>query len=262
MTLLQTIVDDIMWYILKKYINNYMDYTKFNTKTYSDSSLSFDAGLRSYMVGVYKNMAIALIITGIIAMMTASSPALLQMIFGTPLSWVVMLAPIGIAMYMGFKLHVMSFEKARNLLYLYSGAIGLSLAGMFLIYTGESIARTFFITASTFGAMSIYGYSTKKDLTSWGSFLIMGVLGILIASIVNIFMMSSGLAFAISILSVIIFTGLTAYDTQRIKDMYFQVSGSQEDSDKLGIYGALQLYMDFINLFVALLRFFGDRRSE
>jgi FtsH-binding integral membrane protein len=239
-----------------------MDYTKFNAKTFSNSDTSFDSGLRTYMISVYKHMAIALVITAIISMMVASSPALMMTLFGTPLSWVVMLAPVGIAMYMGFKLHTMSVSSARNLLYIYAGAIGLSLAGIFMIYTGESIARTFFITASTFGAMSIYGYTTKKDLTSWGSFLMMGVIGILLASVINIFMMSSALGFAISIISVLLFTALTAYDTQRIKDMYFQVSNSQDDTDKVAIYGALQLYMDFINLFVALLRFFGDRRSE
>lgn len=239
-----------------------MDYTKFNAKTYSDSSTQFDSGLRSYMISVYKQMATALIITALISMMVASSPALMMTLFGSPLSFIVMLAPVGIAMYMGFKLHTMSVSSARNLLYIYAGTVGLSLAGIFMIYTGESIAKTFFITASTFGAMSIYGYSTKKDLTSWGSFLMMGMIGILIASIINIFMMSSALGFAISILSVVLFTALTAYDTQKIKDMYFQVSNSQDDIDKIAIYGALQLYMDFINLFVALLRFFGDRRSE
>lgn len=239
-----------------------MDYTKFSTKAFSDSQTQFDSGLRSYMISVYKHMAIALVITALISMIVASSPALMMTLFGSPLSWVVMLAPIGIAMYMGFKLHTMSVGSARNLLYIYSGTIGLSLAGIFMIYTGESIARTFFITASTFGAMSIYGYTTKKDLTSLGSFLMMGLIGIILASLINLFMQSSALAFAISILSVILFTGLTAYDTQRIKDMYFQVSNSQDDTDKVAIYGALQLYMDFINLFVALLRFFGDRRSE
>lgn len=239
-----------------------MDYTKFNAKTFSNSDVSFDSGLRAYMISVYKHMATALAITAIISMMLVSSPGLMMALFGTPLSWVVMLAPVGIAMYMGFKLHTMSVSSARNLLYIYAGAIGLSLAGLFMVYTGESIARTFFITASTFGAMSIYGYATKKDLTSWGSFLMMGIIGILLASVINIFMMSSGLTFAISIISVLLFTGLTAYDTQRIKDMYFQVSNSQDDTNKIAIYGALQLYMDFINLFVALLRFFGDRRSE
>ncbi len=239
-----------------------MDYTKFGTKPYSHSTTQFDSGLRAYMISVYKNMAIALIVTAMISMMVTSSPALMMTLFGSPLSWVVMLAPVGIAMYMGFKLHTMSASSARNLLYIYAATIGLSLAGIFMIYTGESIARTFFITASTFGAMSIYGYTTQKDLTALGSFLMMGIIGILLASVVNLLMQSSALAFAISILSVVLFTALTAYDTQRIKGMYFEVSNSQDDTDKIAIYGALQLYMDFINLFVALLRFFGDRRSE
>lgn len=238
-----------------------MDYTKFNAKSLNESNAtqSFDVGLRDYMASVYKHMAIALVITAIISMLTASSPALLQLFYMTPLKWVVMLAPIGIAMYMGVKFSSLSVSGVRSLLYVYSGTIGLSLAFIFMVYTGESIARTFLITASTFGAMSIYGYSTKKDLTAFGSFLMMGVLGIVLASLVNLFMQSSALSFAVSILSVILFTGLTAYDTQRIKDVYFSTSG--EDTDKMAIYGALALYMDFINLFVALLRFFGDRRN-
>lgn len=241
-----------------------MDYTKFNSRSFAESKAQpgFDAGLRSYMIGVYRNMAIALVITALISMMTASSPAFIRAVFGTPLGVVIALAPVGIAMYMGFRFERMSVSNARLLLYVYAGAVGLSLAGIFLIYTGESIARTFLITASTFGAMSIYGYTTKKDLTSFGSFLIMGLFGIILASLINLFMQSSGLAFAISFISVLLFVGLTAYDTQRIKDVYFHVAGTQEPEDKMAVYGALQLYMDFINLFVALLRFFGDRRSE
>ena len=241
-----------------------MDYTKFNTKNFSDSKaeVSFDSGLRAYMVAVYKHMSIALIITALISLFTASSPAMMQMIFGTPLSWVVMFAPVGISIYMGVRFQSLTVSGARSLLYVYAASIGLSLSYIFMLYTGESIARTFFITASTFGGMSIYGYTTKKDLTSIGSFLMMGVLGVVLASLINIFMQSSALSFAISILSVILFTGLTAYDTQRIKDLYFEVSGSGETEDKMAIYGSLALYMDFINLFIALLRLFGDRRSE
>jgi FtsH-binding integral membrane protein len=240
-----------------------MDYTKFNGKSFasSNSEVHFDSGLRAYMIAVFKDMALGLAITGIIAMLVASSPAMMQTIYGTPLSWVVMFAPLVLVFYMSAKFASMETSAVRNLFYVYSATMGLSLAFIFMVYTGESIARTFFVTASTFGAMSIYGYSTKKDLTSMGSFLMMGVIGIIIASLVNIFIQSSGMSFAISILSVIIFTGLTAYDTQRIKDLYYQ-SGSQDVADKMGVYGALMLYMDFINIFMSLLRLFGDRRSE
>lgn len=240
---------------------NYMDYTKFDTKTYTETATSYDAGLRNYMVGVYKHMAIALLITAVVSMMAASSQAFMQLLFATPLKWIVMFAPLAIALYMGVKFHTMPANTVQTLLYVYGGAMGLSLAFIFLVYTGESIARTFLITASTFGAMSIYGYTTKRDLTAFGSFLMMGVMGIVIASLLNIFMQSSALGFAISILSVVLFTGLTAYDVQRIKEIYFQVSGSKEDESKMAVYGALQLYMDFINLFIALLRFFGDRKE-
>ena len=235
-----------------------------NSKGFTEvqSAVQFDSGLRAYMAAVYKNMAIALLITAVVSMIVASSPMLLQMIFGTPLSWIVMLAPVFLSIYMGAKFNSMSQQAVQTLLYIYSGTMGLSLSFIFLLYTGESIARIFLVTASMFGAMSIYGYSTKKDLTAIGSFLIMGVLGIIVASLVNLFMQSSALNFAISIISVLLFTGLTAYDTQRIKDVYFQVSGSNEMAEKISVYGALTLYMDFINLFVALLRLFGDRKSE
>lgn len=214
------------------------------------------------MAAVFKNMAIALIITGIVSLLVASSQQMMRAIFGTPLSWLVIFAPVAISVYMSVKFQSLSVKAVRSLLYIYSGSIGLSLSFIFAIYTGESIARAFFVTASTFGAMSIYGYSTKKDLTAIGSFLMMGLIGIILASLVNIFMQSSALSFAVSIISVVLFTGLTAYDTQRIKDLYFEVAGSAETEEKAAIYGSLALYMDFINLFLALLRLFGDRRSE
>jgi FtsH-binding integral membrane protein len=155
----------------------------------------------------------------------------------------------------------MSSEKARGYLYFYAGLMGLSLATIFVVYTGASITRVFLITASTFGAMSLYGYSTKKDLTSFGSFLIMGLIGIMIASLVNIFLKSSGLDFAISLIGVFIFIGLTAYDTQRIKQTYYHFAGNDEMVNKMAVIGALSLYMDFINLFIMLLRFFGERKE-
>lgn len=237
---------------------------EYNSKTSFASSASrtstFDSALRDYMVKVYQYMSIALAISGLVAFMVASSPALMQAIFGTPLAFVVMLAPLGFVIFFGFKLNSISAEKAKSFLWIYSALMGLSLATIFAVYTATSITRVFLITASTFGAMSIYGYTTKKDLTSFGSFLIMGLIGIMIASLINIFLKSSGLDFAISLLGVFIFIGLTAYDTQRIKQTYYHFAGNNEMVSKMAVMGALNLYMDFINLFIMLLRFFGERK--
>lgn len=238
---------------------------EYNSKSSFASSASrtatFDSALRDYMVKVYQHMSIALVISGLVAFLVSSSPQLMQAIFGTPLAYVVMFAPLVFVIFFGFKLNSMSSEKARGYLYFYAGLMGLSLATIFVVYTGASITRVFLITASTFGAMSLYGYSTKKDLTSFGSFLIMGLIGIMIASLVNIFLKSSGLDFAISLIGVFIFIGLTAYDTQRIKQTYYHFAGNAEMTSKMAIMGALNLYMDFINLFIMLLRFMGERRS-
>jgi len=238
---------------------------EYNSKTSFASSASrtstFDSALRDYMVKVYQYMSVALAISGLVAFMVASSPALMQAIFGTPLAFVVMLAPLGFVIFFGFKLNSISAEKAKSFLWIYSGLMGLSMASIFAVYTGTSITRVFLITASTFGAMSLYGYSTKKDLTNFGSFLIMGLIGIMIASLVNIFLKSSGLEFAISLLGVFIFIGLTAYDTQRIKQTYYHFAGNDEMVNKMAVMGALNLYMDFINLFIMLLRFFGERKN-
>ena len=238
---------------------------EYNSKTSFASSASrtstFDSALRDYMVKVYQYMSIALAISGLVAFMVASSPALMQAIFGTPLAFVVMLAPLGFVIFFGIKLKSISAEKAKSFLWIYSALMGLSMATIFAVYTATSITRVFLITASTFGAMSIYGYTTKKDLTSFGSFLIMGLIGIMIASIINIFLKSSGLDFAISLLGVFIFIGLTAYDTQRIKQTYYHFAGNDEMVSKMAVMGALNLYMDFINLFIMLLRFFGERKN-
>lgn len=244
-----------------------MDYTKFNQSQsqaqfgYAKAA-TYDVGLREYMLGVYKQMTIALLITGLISFAIASSPALLSIFFGTPLVFVIFFAPVGLAFYMGARFTKLSVGAARNCLWLYAGLMGLSLSSIFVAYTGESITRTFFITASVFGAMSIYGYTTKRDLTGLGSFLMMGIFGLIIASIVNLFMHSSAMSFIISALGVLIFTGLTAYDVQKIRDIYFQVSGDSEAAEKYSVYGALSLYMDFVNLFIYLLQFVGDRRSQ
>jgi FtsH-binding integral membrane protein len=225
------------------------------------SGVTYDSSLRAYMVKVYNFMAFALGISGVVAFLTASSPALMSVIFGTPLAWVVMLAPLGFVFFFSYKLNSISAATAQTYLWIYSALMGLSLASIFAIYTGTSIARVFFITASVFGGMSLYGYSTKKDLSGLGSFLIMGLIGLIIASIVNIFLKSSAFEFAISLIGVFIFIGLTAYDTQRIKQNYYQFAGNSEMVGKMAVVGALNLYMDFINLLLMMLRFFGDRRN-
>ena len=222
-----------------------------------------DEGLRTYMLRVYNLMAVGLGITGVTAYGTyayaSSNPAFAQAIYGGPMKWVVMLAPLALVFFLSFRINSMSVSTAQTTFWGYAALLGVSLSSIFLVYTGQSITQTFFITATTFGAMSLYGYTTKKDLTSWGSFLFMGLIGILIASVVNIFLASSAMSFAISVIGVLVFTGLTAYDTQKIKEGYYEA----DDSDTAGrkaIIGALNLYLDFINLFIMLLRLFGDRR--
>ena len=217
-----------------------------------------DEGLRSYMLRVYNYMASGLALTGIVAYAVASTPVLMNAIFGTPLLWVVMLAPLGIVFFMSARIQKMSAGAAQATFWIFAVLMGMSLASIFVVYTGTSIARVFFITASVFGAMSIYGYTTKRDLSGWRSFLFMGLIGIIIASIVNWFLASSALEFAISVIGVLVFVGLTAYDTQNIKQMYVQ-SDSTAVMSKKAIMGALRLYLDFINLFLMLLRLFGGR---
>tara|TARA_Y100000766_G_scaffold232559_1_gene207003 strand:- start:89 stop:736 length:648 start_codon:yes stop_codon:yes gene_type:complete len=182
-----------------------------------------------------------------------------NMLFNSPLQWIVMLAPLGMVFYLSFRINKMSLSAAQITFWIFATLMGLSLASIFIVYTGASITRVFFICSATFGAMSLYGYTTKRDLTAMGGFLIMGLFGIIIASIVNIFMQSPAMYFAISIIGVIIFVGLTAYDTQKIKNMYY-AADSETLSGKKAIMGALTLYLDFINLFIMLLRLFGQRR--
>ncbi|WP_242508803.1 Bax inhibitor-1/YccA family protein [Candidatus Finniella inopinata] len=211
------------------------------------------------MIKVYSYMAMGLGLTGLVAFVTASSPAFFQAIFGTPLMWVVMLAPLGIVFFLSARIGTLSLSAAQTTFWVYAGVMGLSLSSIFYVYTGQSIARLFFVSASVFGAMSLYGYTTKKDLTNVGSFLFMGLIGLVIASMVNLFLQSTALQLALSYVGVLVFTGLTAYDTQVIKELYFEAD-STEVAGKKAIIGALNLYMDFINLFLALLRIFGDRR--
>jgi FtsH-binding integral membrane protein len=220
-----------------------------------------DVGLRQYMLQVYNYMASGVALTGIVAYLVAATPALTNALFGNPvMPWVVMLAPLGMVFYLSARIHAMSFSAAQISFWIFAGLMGLSLATVFLAFTGESIARVFFITAGTFGAMSLYGYTTKRDLSRFGSFLFMGLIGIIIASLVNIFVASSALQFAISVIGVLIFVGLTAYDTQQIKEMYWEAD-DHETHGKKAVMGALRLYLDFINLFMLLLQFMGVRRE-
>ena len=224
-----------------------------------------DLGLRSYMLGVYNHMTTALALTGLMAMglnfLAISNGALTpigELFFLSPLKWVIMLAPLGMVFYISARINSISSGKARNLFYIYAGLMGLSLSSLLLVYTGASVVRAFFVTAAAFAALSIYGYTTKKSLSGLGSFLMMGVFGLIIAQIVNIFMASTQLDFMISIIGVLIFAGLTAYDTQQIKLMYM-ASDSKGIALKKSIMGALRLYLDFINMFIMLLSLLGNR---
>ncbi len=241
--------------------------------TYAD----IDQGLRAYMIKVYNLMGLGLLITGLAAvatimMATTSTPTAYAIgdgtyltafgyaIFASPLKWVVILAPLAAVFFLSFRVQTMSVSAAQATFWVYAALVGLSLSSIFLVYTTASISQTFFATAAAFGALSLYGYTTKRDLTAMGSFLIMGVFGIIIASVINIFLQSSALSFAVSAIGVLVFAGLTAYDTQKIKEMYFE----NDDVAVMGrkaIMGALQLYLDFINLFMFLIQLFGNRNN-
>lgn len=216
-----------------------------------------DAGLRSYMLSVYNYMASGVLLTGIVALLFASS-GLAQQVLSTPLRWVIMLAPLGFVMAMSFGLNRMSTATLQMLYWAFAVVMGLSMSSIFLVYTGTSIAQTFFAVAAAFAGLSLFGYTTKKDLSGIGTFLIMGVVGLLVAMVINIFLQSSVLQLAISGIGVLIFAGLTAYDTQKIKSMYAYVAGT-DMMGKVVIMGALNLYLDFINMFTFLLQFMGNR---
>lgn len=221
--------------------------------------VNFDAGLRAHMQRVYNYMGGGLALTGIIAYVVAHT-ALAAIIFGSPLRWLVVLAPLGVVIYMGVRMQSMSASALKGWFFAYCTLIGISLSVLFLVYTNASIANAFFVTAATFGGMSLWGYTTKRDLTSMGAFMMMGLLGVIIASVINWFLMSPALMWVVSMASVVIFTGLTAYDTQSIKQSYAESSGT-ETNDKLAIWGALRLYLDFLNIFLSLLRLFGNSRN-
>ena len=229
------------------------------TATVERVGAAIDEGLRQYMLQVYNYMAGGLALTGIIAFVSANTPVVFNAIFGTPLMWVVMLAPLGFVFFLSFRINKMSYAAAQLTFWAFAAVMGLSIAWIFIAFTSTSIARVFFITAGMFAGMSLYGYTTKRDLSGWGSFLFMGLIGIIIAAIVNMFIGSTALQFAISVIGVIVFTGLTAYDTQSIKELYIE-SDSREIAGKKTIIGALRLYLDFINLFIMLLQLLGNRR--
>lgn len=218
-----------------------------------------DSGLQAFMRGVYNTMGLGLVVTGLVAFFTAQSPAMMQAIFGTPLKWVVMLAPLAF-IFLGFtpsRVMRMNPGQARMLFYVFAAVMGLSMAAIFVVFTQASIARVFFVTAGTFAATSLYGYTTKKDLTRMGSFLFMGLIGIVIASLVNIFIGSEMVQFVVSVIGVLVFTGLTAWETQNLKETY--VYGGGAANDRLAILGALGLYLNFVNLFQSLLHLMGNR---
>jgi uncharacterized protein len=217
-----------------------------------------DAGLRSYMLSVYNTMASGVLLTGIVALLFAQS-GLAAQVLNTPLRWLIMLAPLGFVMVLSFGINRLSTTAAQGIYWAFTVVMGLSLSSIFLVYTGQSIATTFFATAAAFAGLSLYGYTTKRDLSALGTFLIMGVVGLLVAMVINIFVQSTALQMAISFIGVLLFAGLTAYDTQKIKSMYFYVAGS-DMVGKTVIMGALTLYLDFINMFTFLLQFMGDRR--
>ncbi len=222
-----------------------------------------DEGLRAFMLGIYNNMALGLAITGIVAygsfLWAMSNPAVAQTLYVSPLRWVIILAPLAFVFGLSAAVNRMQPGTARLVFFAFAAVMGLSLSSIFIVFTGESIARTFFITAASFGALSLYGYTTKRDLSGWGSFLFMGLIGLILAMIVNLFLGSSAVQFAISVIGVLIFAGLTAYDTQRLKNTYAFVANDQLAAGRASIIGALQLYLDFINLFMFLLQFMGNR---
>ncbi len=237
--------------------------TPLRNASVTQSGAEIDEGLRRYMLKVYNLMALGLAITGIAALGTytlaMNNPAFAQLIYASPLRWALVLAPLALVFFLSFRINSMSVSAAQTTFWAYAALLGASLSTIFIVYTGASIVQTFFITATAFGALSLYGYTTKRDLTAMGSFLIMGVVGILLASIVNIFLQSSALQFAISAIGVLAFAGLTAYDTQKIKEMYY-AGDDDVTGGRKAIMGALNLYLDFVNLFMFLLQFLGDRR--
>lgn len=232
------------------------------------AGVAVDAGLRAHMLRVYNYMASGVLFTGIVALLVFSSPAVAGLLFHmqdgyiagyTVLGWVALLSPLAFVMAMSFGLHKMSAMTLQALFWAFAGVMGLSLSSIFFVYTGVSIAKIFFITSASFAGLSLWGYTTKKDLSGWGSFLMMGLIGVIIAMVVNWFLASAMLDFIVSIIGVLVFAGLTAYDTQKIRNLY-DVNDDGSVASKKAVMGALALYLDFINMLLFLLRLFGSRR--
>lgn len=219
-----------------------------------------DVGLRNFMISVYNNMTLGLVMSGGIAYWMSTNAALMNAIWKTPLAWVVVFAPLVMSLGFMFLFERVSSTIARIFFYVFAAAMGASLSSIFMIYQLGSIFQVFFITAATFATMSVYGYTTNRDLTSLGSFLMMGVIGLILAGIVNLFLQSPALAFAVSCIAVVVFTLLVAFDTQQLKDTYYSTYG--EEREKLGVVGALSLYINFINIFINLLQLLGQKNSE
>jgi len=227
------------------------------------ASVAYDAGLRAYMLKIYNYMASGILLTGMVSLLVANNPALFSLFFsatGSPtiLGWAAILCPLVMVLAMSFGMNRMSASTLRALFFAYAGLMGVSMATIFTRYTDASIAQTFFVTAGAFAALSLWGYTTKKDLSAFGKFLFIGLIGLVLAMIGNIFFQSGPLQLAINVIGVFIFAGLTAYDTQRLKSMYFELEG-REFMGKVVVLGALSLYLNFINLFQFLLSFLGNR---
>ncbi len=252
-------------------------YGRFGVATRAEPGV-MDEGLRSYMLGVYNYMAAGVVLTGIVAyfmfsMLTTTDPSLAtaqlrngvmltaagQALYTSPLMWVIILAPLAFVLLLSFRVYSMSAGATQLAFWAFAAVMGASMSTIFLRYTGQSITQIFFVTAAMFAALSLYGYTTKKDLSGWGTFLFMGVIGLILASLVNIWLGSAPLAFAISAICVLVFAGLTAYDTQQIKDNYYMIAGDGEMLAKGAVMGALNLYLDFINMFQGMLALFGSR---
>lgn len=232
--------------------------------TYQNESQAYPApvvdwGLRTYLVGVFNHMAIALLISAVVSAYIGLTPEIGAAIWGTPFKWVAIFAPLAFVFLFAYMADGISSSTARTMLYVFAGLMGLSLSSIFMIFKLGSIANVFFISAATFGATALYGYTTKRDLSSMGSFLMMGAIGLMIAGVVNLFLQSSVMAFAISVIGVLIFVGFTAYDMQDIKEKYYELN-DDEEIRKAGIFGAMNLYMDFVNIFINLLQLIGDRK--
>ena len=229
----------------------------------ADRAVGIDAGLRAHMIRVYNYMAGGVALTGVVAFFTAqyaaANPAIAQALYRSPLAFLILFAPLGVVIFLSWRIGQLQATTARLLFFVYAGLLGVMLSSIFFVYTHGSIARVFFITAASFGALSLYGYTTQRNLDAMGSFMIMGLFGIMIAMLVNFFLKSTGLDWAISVLGVLIFAGLTAWDTQKIKEMYSPMDDGTVAGRKV-VMGALALYLDFINMFLFLLRLFGDRR--